>query len=176
MGRGLFRPSKKITMPNPIVQAKIRRILSHFKISQAPVPVEQIAEKMNIQISYAPSSEYSGILIRKEGGALMGINSEESPGRRRFTIAHELGHFFLEKSTVSIDYRDNGNRPDKTIHEKRADEFAATLLMPRPFLIKDFKKISDKESSIEDVLARLVEKYQVSKEAMMWRLKNLGLR
>jgi len=163
-------------MQNQIIQAKIRLLLSKFDVSQAPVPVEQIAEKMNIQISYAPSSEYSGMLIRKGNGALMGINSEESPTRRRFTIAHELGHFFLEKkTTVSIDYRDNGSRPDKTFQEKRADDFAANLLMPKMFLMEDFKKIFKDTKDRSSLLSQLAERYQVSQEAMMWRLKNLGL-
>ncbi|HSR88793.1 MAG TPA: ImmA/IrrE family metallo-endopeptidase [Candidatus Udaeobacter sp.] len=161
-------------MSSQIIQAKVRKILTHFKVTEAPVPVEQIAEKMNIQISYAPSVEYSGILIRKNGGALMGINTEESPARRRFTIAHELGHFFLESTTaVSIDYRDNNNRPDKTIFEKRADDFAANLLMPKQLLLNDFRKL---DGSYEDRLIELSEQYQVSREAMMWRLKNLNLR
>jgi len=163
-------------MSNQIIQIKIRALLSQFKVTQAPIPVEQIAEKMNIQISYAPSSEYSGMLIRKGDGALMGINSDESPARRRFTIAHELGHFFLEKNTaVTIDYRDNGNRPDKTIQEKHADDFAANLLMPKNFLTVDFKKIFENTQDRGSLLLQLAERYQVSQEAMMWRLKNLGL-
>lgn len=174
MGGKDFWQTNEIIMSNPIIQAKVRKILTHFKVTGAPVPVEQIAEKMNIQINYAPSFEYSGILIRKNGGALMGINTNESPARRRFTIAHELGHFFLENTTaVSIDYRDSSNRPEKTIFEKRADDFAANLLMPRQLLVKDFKKL---EGSYEERLVILSERYQVSNEAMMWRLKNLNLR
>ncbi|MFA6486493.1 MAG: ImmA/IrrE family metallo-endopeptidase [Candidatus Magasanikbacteria bacterium] len=161
-------------MPNQAIQLMTKKILQHFNVTQAPIPVEQIAEKMNIKISYAPSTDYSGILIRKDGGALMGINSDESPGRRRFTVAHELGHYFLEKgNAVSIDYRDNNSRPDKTVHETNADFFAANLLMPKWLLANDYKST---QGSYEERLVRLSERYQVSREAMMWRLKNLNLR
>lgn len=160
-------------MSSQDIQLKVKDILTHFGITRAPIPVEQIAEKMNIKISYAPSTDYSGILIRKDGGALMGINSEESPGRRRFTVAHELGHYFLEKTTaVSIDYRDNSSRPDKTKQEVMADDFAANLLMPKEFLVHDYVMVGGR---YEEKLVRLAEQYQVSREAMMWRLKNLQL-
>ncbi|PIT88668.1 MAG: hypothetical protein COU29_02785 [Candidatus Magasanikbacteria bacterium CG10_big_fil_rev_8_21_14_0_10_36_32] len=163
-------------MSSIIIQAKVRKLLTDFDVSRAPVPVEQIAQQLGIQVSYAPSTEYSGMLIRTESGeVLMGVSSDESPTRRRFTIAHELGHFHLEKNKVSIDYRGNYHGSDKPASEKNADDFAANLLMPRSFLSKDFHRISGGKLFLEDQLVALAELYQVSREAMMWRLKNLNL-
>lgn len=166
-------------MSDRIMQAKIRKILSDFDINQAPIPVEHITEALGIKISFAPSGDYSGILIRRDakdgGGVLMGINSNDPPARRRFTIAHELGHYLLEKKTVSIDYRDINHNPNKSETEVKIDEFAANLLMPFEFIKKDFRKISEGGVFFEEHLVQLVDKYNVSREAMTWRLKHLGL-
>lgn len=158
------------------IEIETRKILSKYEITEVPVLVEDIAKKMGIKISYAPSVEYSGMLIRKDGEqALMGVNSTEPKTRMRFTIAHEIAHFIFDKKTaVSIDYRNNGNILDKSPEEKRADLFAANLLMPKKWLRLDVEKISQ-ESFSKDHIAELARKYGVSAEAMTYRLINLNL-
>lgn len=150
------------------------KIISKFDIQETPVPVENIAEGLGIQIRYAHSDDYSGILVRKgKDKALMGVNSYESPKRVRFTIAHEIGHFVLEKKSVSIDYRNSNKKRDKK--EAVMDEFAANLLMPKKFIKKDFEKIISKKIFLDEHLHSLAEQYQVSKEAMKIRLERLSL-
>ena len=156
---------------------KIKEILENFSITSVPVPVEEIAKKMNIEISYAPSTDYSGILIRKsDGNVLMGINNSESIQRMRFTIAHELCHYFFDKNDhVTVEYRNKthyGQKPDK---EKMADFFAANLLMPESLVRFDFKEATKNGIFFEDNLNSMADKYQVSKEAMKYRLTNLQL-
>lgn len=158
------------------IEVESRKLLSKHAITEIPVPVEDIAKKMGIKISYAPSEEYSGMLIRKEGTqALMGINSTEPKTRMRFTIAHEIAHFiFDKKSAVTIDYRNNGNTIVKDPKEERANIFAANLLMPKKWLQEDFNKIPQENFS-KDHIAELARKYGVSTDAMTYRLINLHL-
>lgn len=159
------------------ITLKVKKILEGFLITSAPVPVEEIAKKMGIEISYAPSADYSGILIRKsDGNVLMGINNSESVPRMRFTIAHELCHYFFDKKdSVTVDHRNkihSGQKPDK---EKIADFFAANLLMPEPLVCSDFKEATKDGVFFEYNLSNMADKYQVSKEAMKYRLINLHL-
>ena len=63
----------------------------------------------------------------------------------------------------------------RTTVEKQANMFAAALLMPRNILIKDFRNMS-KDGFAEDDLTTLARKYQVSEDAMRFRLINLNLR
>lgn len=158
------------------IEIESRKYLDKFDIKQAPVPIEDIAEKMGIKISYAPSDEYSGMLIRKEKGqALMGINSNEIKTRMRFTIAHEVAHYIFDtKSEVAIDYRSSLNLLDKSDEEKRADLFAANILMPKKWINLDFEKIP-RGSFSQEHLTDLAKKYKVSLEAMKYRLVNMGL-
>lgn len=157
------------------IELRAEEILNDLDIKSTPVPIEEIASKKQIKISRAPSKGFSGILIRKDGHALIGISSSEPNVRQRFTIAHELGHFFLhpQKDTF-VDYRNHKKEVMRTIKERQADMFAAALLMPRKNVIRDFKNTS-KGLSDDEIRKILAERYEVSEDAMRFRLKNLGL-
>ena len=98
------------------------------------------------------------------------VAKDDSYARKIFTIAHELGHFFLHKHKESeIFYRLNAVELDK---EEKADEqaanwFAACLLMPQELLKNYWGFTHD--------LKELAAVFGVSQTAMLWRLKNLGL-
>ena len=149
-------------------------ILNKLNIKSIPVQVEEIASKLQIKISRAPSKDFSGLLIRKDGHALIGVNDNEAPVRQRFTIAHELGHFLLHpRKDTFVDYRDNKKDIMRTAVEKQANMFAAALLMPRTLLEKDFRALIKKGFG-EAELMFLADKYQVSEDAMKFRLLNLN--
>jgi len=157
------------------IESRAEEVLKALNIRSAPVPVEEVADKCQIKISRAPNNDFSGMLIRKDGRALIGVNNSESTVRQRFTIAHELGHFFLHPNKDAfIDYRDNKKEIMRTPREKQANMFAAALLMPRHILLRDFKAIA-KEGFSEDELHDLAKQYEVSEDAMRFRLMNLNL-
>ena len=68
------------------------------------------------------------------------VNSKDGPQRRRFTAAHELGHFVLHRDLLKehrhLDRlfdeaaRRNPSKPLVYSHELQANQFAARLLMP----------------------------------------------
>jgi hypothetical protein len=69
----------------------------------------------------------------------------QSPGRRAFTIGHELGHYILHRELIETDSRFQGGitcdeqsvlQRDGQGIEKEADSFAAAFLMP----LHDFRK------------------------------------
>ncbi|HKS06042.1 MAG TPA: ImmA/IrrE family metallo-endopeptidase [Gemmatimonadaceae bacterium] len=157
------------------IETRAEAVLQAAGVRTIPVPVEDLAAKNQLLISRAPHTEFSGLLIRKDGHALIGINSREPLVRQRFTIAHELGHFFLhpQKDTF-VDYRDNKKEVMRTPREKQANMFAAALLMPRASLLKDFRSIA-KHGFTEDELTALAKRYEVSEDAMRFRLLNLNL-
>lgn len=157
------------------IELKAEQLLNQLEVKTIPVPVEDIAYSLKIKISRAPSSDFSGLLIRKDGHALIGVNSNEAPTRQRFTIAHELGHFFLHPlKDAFVDFRKELARGEtRTPKERQADMFAAALLMPRKQLIRDVKKAT-KSGVTEEVVTSLAREYAVSEEAMRYRLMNLS--
>jgi Zn-dependent peptidase ImmA (M78 family) len=161
------------------IEKRAEEILDESGLRAIPVPIEDIAAHFKLHIGKAASKDFSGLLIRKEdGAALIGINSNENPRRQRFTIAHEIGHFFLHlDKNVLVDYRSNTRGKHRTPKEKEADIFAASLLMPRQELTKDFVKVAGgvltDQDQIRSVVSLLATKYEVSDEAMNIRI--LGL-
>ena len=156
------------------IEERVEEILSKYNGGNVPINVLEIAKKGNVLVKYAPSTKFSGLLYRKDDTAFMAISSSESNVRQRFTIAHELGHFFLhpQKDTF-VEFRDNEKNIARGIKEIQANQFAAALLMPRKFLGKDVQNF--KETGItKSVTEFLAKKYHVSEEAMTFRLLNLN--
>lgn len=84
-----------------------------------------------------------------------------SPGRIRFTQAHELGHYILhralkDKFQCSDDDMHNWSQDDKDL-EGQADMFASYLLMP----LDDFRKQVPGDINL-DVLGHCANRYGVS--------------
>lgn len=162
-------------MKNENIEKTVEQILNKLGIKQIPVPLEEIAEALGIRIKRAPSDDFSGLLLRKDGKALIGVNDNESHVRQRFTVAHELGHYFLHPAKDAfVDYRDNQTGLVRSTKEREANMFAAAFLIPRESIILDVKKITA-TGIFEEEIARLAKKYDVSKESMNYRLLNLGL-
>jgi Zn-dependent peptidase ImmA (M78 family) len=79
------------------------------------------------------------------------LDANAQPHRRRYTVAHELGHVFLKHGGCQL-RRDVGPRsvlrpeqlepPDaaEVKREKDANAFAAELLMPERTMLREFKK------------------------------------
>lgn len=139
-----------------------------------PVDPFLIAAMNNISVIYDPSLQEKGISgsiskVDELAFAEIRLNPFDSYFRKRFTMAHELGHFFLEHQFPL-------NREDRMANfnliadpvETQANNFAASLLMPREFveyimftLKSDFKEMA--------------RKLEVSTPALGYRLKNLGI-
>jgi len=155
------------------IESQAEQVLQRAGTTSLPVPVERIAARHKILIRRARHNDFSGMLIRKDGRALIGVNSGDPDVRQRFTIAHELGHFFLHpKQDAFVDYRDNKSGIARTPRERQANMFAAALLMPRKVLLRDFRAIA-KYGFSDDELLDLARRYRVSEDAMRFRLINL---
>lgn len=101
----------------------------------------------------------------------MGIffNGKASPERRRFTIAHELGHFILhrgQQQSFNCDKESVYSGIDTIrVIEREADDFASNLLMPGD-LLRDW--ISNQRIDLR-VLSGIAKRFQVSIEALCIR-------
>lgn len=98
------------------------------------------------------------------------LRAEESPTRKRYTLAHELGHYELHLDHGRRHRSDALHRADSSALpslERQANSFAADLLMPRDVVIDLWQKGQTVET--------LASQFQVSRAAMRWRLHNLGL-
>lgn len=164
-----------------LARKKALELLESGHIKKAPVPVEKLATSLKAKLRYEPyAGHLSGVLHRRnDGSSVIGVNSLHANTRRRFTIAHELGHLLLHKnemlhvdSKFPIALRSELSSLAVDELEIEANQFAAELLMPTELLNKDIARIRD-DIEIEDAVGKLADKYQVSVQAMTIRLSTL---
>ena len=115
----------------------------------------------------------SGFLERIGERWCIYINKYESSLRKRFTIAHELGHFILHRDQIIAQ---GASAPDQVFFrsddinsiEQEANNFASELLMPE----NDFKCAIQKG---DNTLEKLSNKFELSTMAVKYRAYKLGI-
>jgi Zn-dependent peptidase ImmA (M78 family) len=160
----------------------VERLLADNGVTEAPVPLPQIAQACGARIVVdSLQGDLSGFLYRDKNKAVIGVNTHHAPARQNFTIAHELGHFLLhEQEKLHVDHefrvrlRNDVSSKGTDEAEREANHFAAALLMPKTFLEKDLKDEEYVDLFDEGFLYNLARKYGVSTQALVNRLKNLG--
>ena len=162
---------------------RVTVILNSLREPTLPIPIEEIAMMRGLKvIPYPLGEDVSGLLsIEKNGQGTIGYNQDEPKVRRRFTVAHELGHYELhkEQSHLFIDkqfiYRslNSKNTPVNQVMEVEANTFASAILMPTELVRQE---IGHRQIDLanEEVIKDLAGKFEVSVFAMSIRLKDLG--
>jgi len=127
------------------------KVIEDQNISALPIDPFQIAYNKNIMLEKKPglSGGVSGMLIRHGEEYAIGYRDDiENEGYKRFSVAHELGHYFLPEHPERVfnnndihNSRAGFNSGDK--YELEADRFAAALLMPENIINKVMYKTDD---------------------------------
>lgn len=140
------------------------------------VPVREIAKAIDIyEIREAVLDGLEGGLIvpeNKANGAIL-VHADRPETRKRYTIAHEIGHYVNPNHRASSPEGFRCSRKDMAIHsakagdrhakmEAEANQFAAELLMPDSY-VKSFMR-RRVGADLEHVIA-MAEWFEVSKEA-----------
>lgn len=140
-----------------------------------PVDPIWIANQLGIKVIHAKlDPAVSGAIIKDAGKDPVIVLSEtDSKVRRRFTCAHELGHYAQRVTQGDVDQYDfvdlrgpdaaSGSSPD----ERFANQFAACLLMPE----EEVRRLHDDGVPAVAMAAH----FGVSGEAMSIRLNRLRL-
>ena len=103
------------------------------------------------------------------------INQYDTLERQTFTIAHELGHYFLGHvagNQFGVHYRNSLSHKGDWNSEKEANLFAAELLMPEEFIERATGEYGLDRNKDVDTLAKV---FGVSKSAMSFRLGDIDV-
>jgi Zn-dependent peptidase ImmA (M78 family) len=176
---------KTVTVETVEAEGAAQELLTRHGIVEPPTPVEDLAAGYGIMVIREPFEDdgVSGVLIREPHRNMIIVNAANAAVRQRFTIAHEIGHFRLHDGAMYLDGRARVNFRDglssmATDHEEiEANAFAAALLMPAPWVRSAFEDaVRAAGINSEDELAELLgARFNVSRQAMLIRLTNLGL-
>lgn len=169
-------------MNTKLVNIKVNLILKEIADLVIPVRIEEIAKMRGLKIvPYPLGDDVSGLLAIQDGKGTIGYNQNEPKVRRRFTIAHELGHYELhrDKSDLFVDkefiYRSqqSGNTPINKTMEQEANYFASAILMPTNLLRNEVEKMNLDLRS-DEAIQQLANLFEVSSTAMSIRISSLG--
>lgn len=147
-----------------------------------PVDPIAVAEHLGCRVAVKEfSDDLSGVLVRKGDAVFIAVSSTDGPLRRRFTVAHECGHLALEHSgeifidKQVINRRDGNSSLAIDEQEIEANQFAASLLMPREEVVEHLNQLHQSYKLRQVLVELMAGRFRVSKPAMEYRLVNLGL-
>lgn len=168
-------------------QQQIKSIIDQYK-SDLPVRVGTLAQDLGITVIATKElpEGISGSFSKEDGNYVVYVDASHPVVRQRFTIAHELGHFYKHRNELESGQEilnpskkeevvmQRPNRSSHTIEdpaarqkEIEADEFAAELLMPE----QKFKEIWRRSTKLREV----ADYFQVSPIAANIRAMNLKI-
>jgi len=165
------------------IRELVETILREAKVTEAPVPVWEIARAKGARIAVdSLEGDMSGFFFRDSNQKVIGVNTQHASVRQNFTIAHELGHLLLhdqeelhvDRAFPTVRLRDDVSSKGVDDAEKEANLFAAELLMPHKLLQSDLAGRTPLDLYDENFVPELATKYGVSVQAFMFRLQYLG--
>jgi len=138
--------------------------------------LHETARRIGLTVTEVDAESFDGALIRITGAnkGKVAINANiREPGRKRFTLAHELGHYVLPTHAqrslacrpAAIERWTTGMAPP----ELEANRFAAAILMPKPALLSYLRA----EPTLEQA-RRIATVCQTSLTASLYRLVDLS--
>lgn len=187
-------------MTNRDIEQKAYRLIAQYHKkggSYKLLPEIMEAEHIKFREVTSANCNFVGALTYANNGQcyVMVNASIDNPGRTNFTVAHELGHYFLQHELKSLPIFCSDIEEEsvsKNSLEAQADHFASCFLMPEEKIKGAFYSMLERsrKAKIKDFLLvknnftfgiwcglrdDLMKRYGVSEAALRYRLKSLGL-
>ncbi len=140
-----------------------------FALRHFPQAPEKLVRELGITLRESEMSGCDGWCLSRGEKAIIRINSNLGTGRKRFTLAHELGHLILGiPGIVGESYEEMLS--SNIAEERQVNQLASELLMPEPIV----QQVLPDLPVVCDGLRRLAKKANVSELAAAIRVCNLA--
>jgi hypothetical protein len=96
------------------------------------IDLEAIAWTSGAAVKYRPLDQCEAMIVGTARRAIITVNSNALPTRKRFSLAHEIGHWHLHRGRVLVcGENDIGNPAHRALDpENQADQFACDRILP----------------------------------------------
>lgn len=162
-----------VDTPGQLARAAARRELQALRIEAIDeIDVEAIAAYRKLFIVEGDLHGAEGRSVTHAGAGIIRIRNDITQmARRRFIVAHEIGHCVLHK-TGSVTPCSEGDlfRYDEGNREAEANWFSAELLMPAKF----FRPLCDVPQPTFDAIEEIATKFGTTLTAASIRFVQLG--
>ena len=138
---------------------KAEQLLSELKIdSPEKIDPVLIANHLNLTVEYEELEGCEASLFSMGDSGSIIVKSSSNPRRKRFSIAHEIGHWIFDKGQVTQCVKSDLHRWIHGNKETSANKFASDLLLPKRMLGNSLhvRKIT------LDLIEEISEKFDVS--------------
>ncbi|MBD3238836.1 MAG: ImmA/IrrE family metallo-endopeptidase [Candidatus Moranbacteria bacterium] len=145
--------------------------------TDTPVDITSLAQQIGYRVYEVnfDDPQVAGMVVDSDKEKSIYVSENDPEGRKRFTIAHELGHVILHHQELAanqriVDYRKpltDYKDTDDLKREVEANMFAAEILMPEDLT----KKLWEFKQDVDD----LAGFFKVSQKAALVRLESLAL-
>jgi len=149
------------------------RILLDLGIeSPQDIDLEAIAWTLGAAVTFRPLDKCEAMIVGGDRRAIITVNSKAIPARRRFSTAHEIGHWHHHRGRILFcGPRDIGNPGDEALNpEKQADQFASDLILPS-FMVKP--RISKMKRPTLAAVREIADAFQASDTATLLKIIDL---
>ncbi|QJD87876.1 ImmA/IrrE family metallo-endopeptidase [Cohnella herbarum] len=136
----------------------------HRRSSTSPISLRKVGLHFGLKFRKLPLHQNTcGMIVPSNNGIYITINSDHPYTRRRFSTAHEIGHYFLGHESDVTQTHD-----EDRYEEVQANKFASCLLMPDEL----FWFVHNEQTSIKEMASWL----RVSPISVAIRCSHLGIR
>lgn len=154
-------------------QGSAATLLEDLGIEQPEdIDIEAIAQHCGATVVYGPLGGCEARIVGVGDQALIRVRDDSPEPRRRFSVAHELGHWLRDRGKVHLacQARDFLTEWSADNPETRANRFASEVLLPERTFSPDCR---GREMTFGTVRS-LAERYRTSLTATAIRLTELG--
>lgn len=136
------------------------------------IKIEAIAEYCGATIVYEPLEGSEAMILGGDDHAIITVNASSPRPRQRFSAGHELGHWMRDRGKVAFACEERSfiREWGDDNPERRANRYAADLLMPR----KVFQPRAVELVPTFDCTRQLAREFETSLTATAIRLVELG--
>ena len=150
------------------------RLLHELGVSDPQeIDLEAIAWHSGARVDYRPLDGCEAQIIGFADKAVIVVNERSHPKRKRFSIAHELGHWHHHRGQSSVcRTADIENYSDQAFARERvADKYAADLLLPAYLFVPRANAVGN---VTVDAASTLADTFGTSLTASVMRLVDMG--
>lgn len=174
----------------PLAEGSADKVLRELGIAKLPIDPKEIAARKEIKVEAAPATSkgFSGMLAQWDTNfGIMYATHINNTGFQRFSIAHELGHYFIpghvEQVLASGAHTSHAGFGSRDPYEQEADFFASALLMPSSLIKPIIARQNDglelvkviSEQCVTSLTASAVRYARVSRSAVAVVLSEGGV-
>lgn len=112
-------------------RAQAKRLCRELQVCRLPIRLSEICQQLNIALHEVDLGDRDAFIITSDalGRSIIQYSRRNQVPRKRFSIAHEVAHFYLGHTGIAF------LSGQDSYEEREANAFASELLMPEAFML-----------------------------------------